>query len=102
MDRREFMRLAGTGATLGTAAEALATAKTPPPLTPAAATASTPQTARRAVMKVGTQHGDSDQILRAMAGFGVTHICSRLPSAKLDDTWSVDGLSRMRERVESF
>jgi mannonate dehydratase len=53
-------------------------------------------------MHVGTQHGDSDPILRAMAGFGVNHICSRLPSAKLDDAWSVDGLSRLRERVASF
>ena len=53
-------------------------------------------------MKVGTQHGDSDPILRAMAGFGVNHICSRLPSARLDENWSVDGLSRLRERVESF
>ncbi len=53
-------------------------------------------------MKVGTQHGDSDAILRAMAGFGVNHICSRLPSARLDDQWSVDGLSRLRERVESY
>lgn len=53
-------------------------------------------------MKVGTQHGDWDAILRVLAGFGVNHICSRLPSAKFDDTWSVDGLSRLRERVESF
>ena len=40
---------------------------------------------RPALMKAGTQHGDSDQILRAMAGFGVNHICSRLPSVRLDD-----------------
>ena len=64
-----------------------------------------PQSAPRAtpaLMKVGTQHGDSDEILRAMAGFGVNHICSRLPSTRLDDTWSVDGLTRFREHVESF
>src|SRR5881392_2794887 len=54
------------------------------------------------LMKVGTQHGDSDQILRAMAGFGVTHICSRLPSVRLDEKWSVDSLSRFREHIESF
>jgi hypothetical protein len=36
-------------------------------------------------MKVGTQHGDSDVILREMAGFGVNNICSRLPSERLDD-----------------
>src|SRR5437016_5754362 len=53
-------------------------------------------------MKVGTQHGDSDQILRAMAGFGVNNICSRLPSVRLDDKWSVDSLSSLREHVESF
>ena len=57
---------------------------------------------RPALMKVGTQHGDSDQILRAMAGFGVNHICSRLPSVRLDDKWSVDSLLSLREHVESF
>jgi mannonate dehydratase len=56
----------------------------------------------RALMKVGTQHGDSDAILRAMAGFGVNHICSRLPSTRLDEKWSADALARLRERVESF
>src|SRR4051794_10275666 len=55
-----------------------------------------------ALMKVGTQHGDSDQILRAMGAFGVNHICSRLPSVRLDDKWSVDSLSRFREHIESF
>jgi mannonate dehydratase len=53
-------------------------------------------------MYVGTQHGDSDAILRAMAGFGVNHICSRLPSDRFDEKWSVDALSRLRERVESY
>jgi len=66
----------------------------------------TPQTAAaastRALMKVGTQHGDSDAILRVMAGFGVNHICSRLPSVRLDEKWSVESLSRFREHVESF
>jgi mannonate dehydratase len=69
-----------------------------PPLAAAQATAQS----SRALMKVGTQHGDSDQILRALAGFGVNHICSRLPSTRLDDKWSVDSLSRFREHVESF
>ena len=53
-------------------------------------------------MKVGTQHGDSDAILRACAGFGVNNICSRLPSPKLDEAWTVDALSRLKERVASF
>lgn len=53
-------------------------------------------------MKAGTQHGDSDEILRTLACLGVNHICSSLPSRKLDEAWSVEGLSRLRERVESF
>jgi len=61
-----------------------------------------PQPSRKALMKVGTQHGDSDEILRVMAGFGVNHICSRLPSARMDEQWSVEALTRLRERVESF
>src|SRR5262249_20156398 len=60
------------------------------------------QAPTRALMKVGTQHGDSDAILRVLAGFGVNHICSRLPSTRLDEQWSVESLSRFREHVESF
>src|SRR5262249_61656818 len=33
---------------------------------------------------------------------GVNHSCSRLPSARMDDQWSVEALTRRRERVESF
>jgi mannonate dehydratase len=91
MDRRDFVRLAGAGLAAGAAAAEV-------PLE--AVQASRPS--RKALMKVGTQHGDSDEILRAMAGFGVNHICSRLPSAKFDDSWSVESLTRLRERVESF
>ena len=57
---------------------------------------------RKVRMKLGTQHGSSDDILRVMAAFGVNHICATLPSRKLDENWSVEGLSRLRERVESF
>ncbi len=53
-------------------------------------------------MKLGTQHGSSDEILRVLAAFGVNHICGTLPSRKLDESWSIEGLSRLRERVESF
>ena len=91
MDRRDFVRLAGTGLAAGAAAAEV-------PLEAVQASRSS----RKALMKVGTQHGDSDEILRAMAGFGVNNICSRLPSAKMDDDWSVEALTRLRERVESF
>ncbi len=53
-------------------------------------------------MKLATQHDSSDEVLRVMAALGVTHICSKLPSPHLDQSWSVEGLTRLRERVESF
>lgn len=55
----------------------------------------------KVLMKVGTQHGSSDEILKVMAAFGVNHICSSLPSRKLDESWSVEGLTKLRQRVES-
>ena len=51
-------------------------------------------------MKAGTQHDSSDEALRVMAAFGVEHICSTLPSTKLDEHWSVEDLTKLRERVE--
>ena len=90
MERRDFVRLAGLGLAAGASAAEV----------PLEAVQAAPS--RTALMKVGTQHGDSDEILRVMAGFGVNHICSRLPSARFDDQWSVEALTRLRERVESF
>ena len=97
MNRRDFVRLAGTGVAAGSLAESLvaeqaASRPAPPP----------GSAAGKARMKAGTQHGDSDAILKVLAGFGVNHICSRLPSAQLDAAWSVEELTRRRERVESF
>ena len=97
MNRRDFVRL-GSGIAAARLAEDLAqrrVAESPP-------RAARPAAAPKALMRVGTQHGDADAILRVLAGFGVNHICSLLPSARLDDAWTVDGLSRLRERVESF
>lgn len=100
MNRREFVRLTGSGMTAGAIAERLVsdTVAAQPRTNHAAALAK----AGAAKMKAGTQHGDADSILRVLAGFGVNHICSRLPSEKMDDAWSVDGLKRLRDRVESF
>jgi mannonate dehydratase len=53
----------------------------------------------KALMKLGTQQGDSEEILRALAAFGANNICGSLPSAKMDEAWSVDALSRRRDRV---
>jgi mannonate dehydratase len=96
MKRRDFVRLTGTGLTAGALAESAVSAQI------AARPASSTRAASRARMKAGTQHGDSDSILRALAGFGVNHICSRLPSAQMGPAWSVEELTKRRERVESF
>jgi mannonate dehydratase len=94
MDRRAFGRLAGAGLLGAMAAESAAGAATRP---------SPPPHARaRALMKVGTQHGSSDEVLAVLAALGVNDICSSLPSARFDERWSVEGLTRLRERVESF
>ncbi len=71
-------------------------------LTPLAA----PQMAKSAPtpagrMKCGTQHNSTDEVLTIMAALGVKNICSTLPSAKFDAAWSVEGLTKLRERVES-
>ena len=96
MDRRQFVGLtsASVGGLLLERRIEAAIASQP--------AARRPATGRKALMKVGTQHGDSDAILRVLAGFGVNHICSLLPSRTLDAAWSVEGLTRLRERVESF
>jgi mannonate dehydratase len=88
MQRRQFMRLAGVGMTTGAIAQSLPPAHAAPP--------------GKARMKVGTQHGSSDEILGLLAAFGVNHVCCALPSARLDEHWSVAGLVKLRERVESF
>jgi mannonate dehydratase len=57
---------------------------------------------KKAHLKAGHQHQHSDAVLRTLAAFGINHICSGVPSRALDENWSVEGLSRLRERVESF
>ena len=57
--------------------------------------------AKQALMKAGTQHDSSDDVLPVLAALGVEHICSTLPSTKLDGHWSAEGLTRLRERIES-
>jgi len=57
---------------------------------------------RKALMKAGHQHDHSTEALTLMAGLGVNHICSGLPSAKFDQSWSVEELTKFRERIESF
>ena len=97
MDRRKFVRLTTSGMTVGALADTLVEAQV----------ARTPSTTKNAAsskvkFKVGTQQGDSDAILKAMAAFGCNNICSGLPSSKMDEKWSVESLTKLRERVESY
>lgn len=68
------------------------------PLAPQVARSAPTPTGR---MKCGTQHNSTDEVLTIMAALGVNHVCSTLPSPKFDAAWSVEGLSKLRERVES-
>jgi mannonate dehydratase len=98
MDRREFMRLTSSGMAAGALAETLVAeqvARTPSTAKPTASTS-------KVKFHVGTQHGDSDAILKAMAAFGCNNICGSMPSAKLDEKWSVDALTKHRQHVESY
>jgi mannonate dehydratase len=55
--------------------------------------------------KLGTQFGrtqPSDDTLRVLAELGVSHICSGLPSRRFDESWSVEGLTNLRKKIESF
>ena len=66
MDRREFVRLTTSGMAAGAIAETLVSAQVA--RTPNTAKANT--SSSKVKFKVGTQHGDSDAILKAMAAFG--------------------------------
>ena len=91
MNRRNFLQLAGATAGAGVMN---ASAVVPQ--------GSNGRPSRKAIMKVGTQHGSSDDILEVLCSLGVNNICSSLPSAKMDANWSVEGLTKLRERVESY
>ncbi len=90
MDRRRFFKKTVATSALGTA------------LAAQPAGAQIKKTPTKALMKAGHQHRSSDPDLRVLAALGVQHICSALPSRTLDQNWSVEGLTRLRERVESF
>jgi mannonate dehydratase len=64
------------------------------------AAASTPAIQGR--MKLGTQHSTTDETLKVIAALGVTNVCSTLPSKTLDENWSVEGLTKLRERIEKY
>jgi mannonate dehydratase len=53
-------------------------------------------------MYVGHQHDHSPAALKFLAALGLEHICSGLPSTRMDEHWSVAGLVALRKQVESF
>ena len=91
MNRRNFLQLAG--ATAGASVMNSSTAL------PQGSKSAAPH---KGLMKVGTQHGSTDDILEVLCSLGVNNICSALPSAKMDAAWSVEALTKLRERVESY
>jgi mannonate dehydratase len=99
MDRRAFIKQTTLGAAIGAAAASRGGAHARA-LEPTSSAPDVPRT--KASMKVGTQHDSSDGTLTVLAALGVNNICSDLPSARLDQQWSVDALSRLREHVEGF
>jgi mannonate dehydratase len=95
--RRNFIRIAGMSASAGALADSLAArAEAVVQRNPAKSQN------RKALMKVGHQHTHTDEALTLFAGLGVNNICSGLPSAKFDENWSVESLTKFRERVEKF
>jgi mannonate dehydratase len=100
MDRREFVKLAGSGMAAGALAETLVAEQVA--RTPGAAAKTGAASTSKVRFYVGTQHGDTDEILKAMAAFGCNNICGSMPSAKLDEKWSVEALTKHREKVESY
>jgi mannonate dehydratase len=86
MDRRKFLQSTTGGAVAASTAGGAAEAKTAP---------------KKVLMKVGTQHGHSEEILALISAFGVNNICTGVISPRLDEKWSVEGLAKLRERVES-
>jgi len=86
--RRSFLYASAAGATIVSQSGA-------------AAQAGAGDVRRKGLIKLGHKHDHTDATLRVMAAFGVSHICSAVVSRQFDESWSVEGLSRLRERVES-
>ncbi len=92
LSRRGFL----TRTAVGAAAAGLATT------TPTLAQTATKGARKPVLIHAGHQHDHSETTLRALAAFGVKNICSGKLGKDLDDSWSVDGLTRLRKHVESF
>ncbi len=98
MKRRDFIVSSGVGLSAATASPAAVTpdwkAVPPPNDSPIGKKG-------KGRPKLGTQNGSDDAYLKILSGLGVHNICSTLPSRTLDANWSVEGLTKLRERVEA-
>ena len=96
MNRRDFVRLAGSGVAAGAIAETAVLAR-------ASGSAAPEQgRSRKALMKAGTQHGDSDASCACSPASASITSAAGCRRPKMDEAWSVESLTRLRERVESF
>src|SRR5436190_657799 len=76
MKRRDFVKLAASGMPVAALAEAVVSAQQAQ--APARSGIVAPTTSPAVKMKVGTQHGDTEEILKACAAFGVNNICQMI------------------------
>ncbi|MFN0123221.1 MAG: mannonate dehydratase [Blastocatellia bacterium] len=97
MKRRNFIRLSGAGLSTAALIDSAAVHVD-------AVVQNNPakKSAAPLKMKVGHQHDHSDQMLTLMSALGVNNICSGMPSEKFDEAWSVENLTKFRERVEKY
>ena len=93
MDRREFMRLTGSGLSVGAIAEAAVMAEQQ--------RSSGQTTAKPVRFKVGTGGGNSIDNLRFLATYGINHITGGGGGAKVEE-WSVEQLKKRRDLAEAY
>jgi mannonate dehydratase len=105
MNRRDFLHTAGAGVL---AAVSASTAKADPHSSAKTTADKKPNSGKPANLKLGTQHGDSEDILKVLAAFGVNHICAEPPGQvqagmqRRSEDWSVEALTQKREHIESI
>jgi mannonate dehydratase len=102
MNRRDFIRKAAAGTVAGSVTMTTLGLAEDAANDRSAIQHSAIAPSKKANFKLGTQHGDSDDILKALAAFGVNHICALPPALDKGGDWSVDALSRKREHIESY
>ena len=100
MDRREFVRLAGSGMAASAIAETVVSAQQA--RSPVAAKAGAQKAAQKVLFKVGTGGGTSVDSLKLLSTYGVNNVTGGTGSRRLDESWSVDSLSRRRDLAASY